>query len=158
MTILGPKLVSSETREGFLGSTIDSIFWQVWKTFLYIFHCSLLHCLGMHLYSEHTDKIMGHALPSPHASSVPWRLVNVIFPRLWASKWAGRSVHFKVNIRSYSGEIPVSLPRDFCERRGRHINWKICHLKGKYRSELVITGIWAFFSLSLSLGLHLCFY
>jgi len=29
MTILGPKLVSSETREGFLGSTIDSIFWQV---------------------------------------------------------------------------------------------------------------------------------
>ncbi|ROL47654.1 Calcium-binding protein 8 [Anabarilius grahami] len=28
MTILGPKLVSSETREGFLGSTIDSIFWQ----------------------------------------------------------------------------------------------------------------------------------
>ncbi len=29
MTILGPKLVSSETREGFLGSTIDRIFWQV---------------------------------------------------------------------------------------------------------------------------------
>ncbi|XP_021443605.2 calcium-binding protein 8 isoform X3 [Oncorhynchus mykiss] len=28
MTILGPKLLSSETREGFLGSTIDSIFWQ----------------------------------------------------------------------------------------------------------------------------------
>ncbi|XP_042567404.1 calcium-binding protein 8 [Cyprinus carpio] len=28
MTILGPKLVSSETREGFLGNTIDSIFWQ----------------------------------------------------------------------------------------------------------------------------------
>ncbi|XP_073791977.1 calcium-binding protein 8 isoform X4 [Danio rerio] len=31
MTILGPKLVSSETREGFLGSTIDSIFWQASK-------------------------------------------------------------------------------------------------------------------------------
>ncbi|CAB1433289.1 unnamed protein product, partial [Pleuronectes platessa] len=29
MTILGPKLLSSETREGFLGSTIDTIFWQV---------------------------------------------------------------------------------------------------------------------------------
>ncbi|KAJ7995620.1 hypothetical protein DPEC_G00246470 [Dallia pectoralis] len=29
MTILGPKLLSSETREGFLGSTIDSIFWQL---------------------------------------------------------------------------------------------------------------------------------
>ncbi|KAK1138662.1 calcium-binding protein 8 isoform X1 [Acipenser oxyrinchus oxyrinchus] len=28
MTILGPKLLSSETREGFLGKTIDSIFWQ----------------------------------------------------------------------------------------------------------------------------------
>nr|XP_029528414.1 calcium-binding protein 8-like isoform X1 [Oncorhynchus nerka] len=28
MTILGPKLLSSETREGFLGSTIDGIFWQ----------------------------------------------------------------------------------------------------------------------------------
>lgn len=29
MTILGPKLLSSETRDGFLGNTIDSIFWQV---------------------------------------------------------------------------------------------------------------------------------
>lgn len=29
VTILGPKLLSSDTREGFLGSTIDSIFWQV---------------------------------------------------------------------------------------------------------------------------------
>ncbi|CAD7684079.1 unnamed protein product [Nyctereutes procyonoides] len=29
MTILGPKLVSSEGRDGFLGNTIDSIFWQV---------------------------------------------------------------------------------------------------------------------------------
>ncbi|XP_041092525.1 calcium-binding protein 8-like [Polyodon spathula] len=29
MTILGPKLLSSETREGFLGKTIDSIFWQI---------------------------------------------------------------------------------------------------------------------------------
>uniref|UniRef100_A0AAY4D941 EF-hand domain-containing protein n=1 Tax=Denticeps clupeoides TaxID=299321 RepID=A0AAY4D941_9TELE len=28
MTILGPKLLSSDSREGFLGSTIDSIFWQ----------------------------------------------------------------------------------------------------------------------------------
>ncbi|XP_076833017.1 calcium-binding protein 8 isoform X1 [Brachyhypopomus gauderio] len=28
MTILGPKLLSSDTREGFLGQTIDSIFWQ----------------------------------------------------------------------------------------------------------------------------------
>ncbi|XP_034404504.1 calcium-binding protein 8-like [Cyclopterus lumpus] len=28
MTILGPKLLSSETRQGFLGSTIDTIFWQ----------------------------------------------------------------------------------------------------------------------------------
>ncbi|XP_072325549.1 calcium-binding protein 8 isoform X3 [Scyliorhinus torazame] len=28
MTILGPKLLSSEVREGFHGSTIDSIFWQ----------------------------------------------------------------------------------------------------------------------------------
>ncbi|KAL7853826.1 hypothetical protein AOLI_G00206700 [Acnodon oligacanthus] len=28
MTILGPKLISNETREGFLGSTIDNIFWQ----------------------------------------------------------------------------------------------------------------------------------
>ncbi|KAK3524375.1 hypothetical protein QTP70_028018, partial [Hemibagrus guttatus] len=28
VTILGPKLLSSDTREGFLGSTIDSIFWQ----------------------------------------------------------------------------------------------------------------------------------
>ncbi|XP_075956530.1 calcium-binding protein 8-like [Anarhichas minor] len=28
MTILGPKLLSSETRDGFLGSTIDTIFWQ----------------------------------------------------------------------------------------------------------------------------------
>uniref|UniRef100_A0A1A8KH46 Calneuron 1 n=1 Tax=Nothobranchius kuhntae TaxID=321403 RepID=A0A1A8KH46_NOTKU len=28
MTILGPKLLSSETREGFLGNTIDTIFWQ----------------------------------------------------------------------------------------------------------------------------------
>ncbi|XP_061684138.1 calcium-binding protein 8 isoform X2 [Syngnathoides biaculeatus] len=28
MTILGPKLLSSESREGFLGSTIDTIFWQ----------------------------------------------------------------------------------------------------------------------------------
>ncbi|CAL1571075.1 unnamed protein product [Knipowitschia caucasica] len=28
MTILGPKLLSSETRESFLGSTIDTIFWQ----------------------------------------------------------------------------------------------------------------------------------
>ncbi|KTF89125.1 hypothetical protein cypCar_00020308 [Cyprinus carpio] len=43
MTILGPKLVSSETREGFLGSTIDSIFWQ----------------------------IMGHTLPSLPTSSIP---------------------------------------------------------------------------------------
>ncbi len=29
MTILGPKLLSSETREDFLGNTIDNIFWQV---------------------------------------------------------------------------------------------------------------------------------
>lgn len=29
MTILGPKLLSSETREDFLGNTIDTIFWQV---------------------------------------------------------------------------------------------------------------------------------
>lgn len=35
MTILGPKLLSSETREGFLGSTIDTIFWQV-KLFLWV--------------------------------------------------------------------------------------------------------------------------
>ncbi|XP_072301928.1 calcium-binding protein 8 isoform X1 [Eucyclogobius newberryi] len=28
MTILGPKLLSSDNREGFLGSTIDNIFWQ----------------------------------------------------------------------------------------------------------------------------------
>ncbi|XP_061608780.1 calcium-binding protein 8-like isoform X3 [Phyllopteryx taeniolatus] len=28
MTILGPKLLSSENREGFLGNTIDNIFWQ----------------------------------------------------------------------------------------------------------------------------------
>lgn len=35
MTILGPKLVSSEGRDGFLGNTIDSIFWQV-RTFLNI--------------------------------------------------------------------------------------------------------------------------
>ncbi|XP_040587600.1 calcium-binding protein 8 isoform X3 [Mesocricetus auratus] len=34
MTILGPKLVSSEGRDGFLGNTIDSIFWQVSKTLL----------------------------------------------------------------------------------------------------------------------------
>lgn len=34
MTILGPKLLSSETREGFLGSTIDTIFWQVKLYFL----------------------------------------------------------------------------------------------------------------------------
>jgi len=34
MTILGPKLVSSEGRDGFLGNTIDSIFWQVSKNFL----------------------------------------------------------------------------------------------------------------------------
>lgn len=106
-----------------------------------MFSC-LFHCLDVHLYSEHADKITGHTLPSPPASSVPWQLVNVILLRLWASKWAGRSYHFKVNIHSYSEEIPVSLPRDFFERRGRHINWKICHLKGKYRSELVITGIW----------------
>ena len=33
MTILGPKLVSSEGRDGFLGNTIDSIFWQVSKNF-----------------------------------------------------------------------------------------------------------------------------
>lgn len=29
MTILGPKLVCTEGRDGFLGNTIDSIFWQV---------------------------------------------------------------------------------------------------------------------------------
>lgn len=29
MTILGPKLLSSDNREGFLGTTIDNIFWQV---------------------------------------------------------------------------------------------------------------------------------
>lgn len=34
MTILGPKLVSSEGRDGFLGNTIDSIFWQVSGDFL----------------------------------------------------------------------------------------------------------------------------
>lgn len=34
MTILGPKLVSSEGRDGFLGNTIDSIFWQVSGHFL----------------------------------------------------------------------------------------------------------------------------
>ncbi|KAI9548297.1 Calcium-binding protein 8 [Dissostichus eleginoides] len=28
MTILGPKLLSSDNREGFLGTTIDNIFWQ----------------------------------------------------------------------------------------------------------------------------------
>lgn len=39
MTILGPKLLSSETREGFLGSTIDTIFWQV-KTFCLLYHFS----------------------------------------------------------------------------------------------------------------------
>lgn len=33
MTILGPKLLSSEAREGFHGSTIDSIFWQVRNVF-----------------------------------------------------------------------------------------------------------------------------
>ncbi|XP_058300385.1 calcium-binding protein 8 isoform X2 [Hylobates moloch] len=32
MTILGPKLVSSEGRDGFLGNTIDSIFWQQEET------------------------------------------------------------------------------------------------------------------------------
>ncbi|XP_063502509.1 calcium-binding protein 8 isoform X6 [Symphalangus syndactylus] len=32
MTILGPKLVSSEGRDGFLGNTIDSIFWQLFTS------------------------------------------------------------------------------------------------------------------------------
>ena len=35
MTILGPKLLSSETREGFLGSTIDTIFWQVRRQLIF---------------------------------------------------------------------------------------------------------------------------
>lgn len=35
MTILGPKLVSSEGRDGFLGNTIDSIFWQVSKNIFF---------------------------------------------------------------------------------------------------------------------------
>ncbi|KAG8001808.1 Calcium-binding protein 8 [Nibea albiflora] len=34
MTILGPKLLSSETREGFLGNTIDTIFWQLLGCFV----------------------------------------------------------------------------------------------------------------------------
>uniref|UniRef100_A0A0D9S0A0 EF-hand domain-containing protein n=1 Tax=Chlorocebus sabaeus TaxID=60711 RepID=A0A0D9S0A0_CHLSB len=41
MTILGPKLVSSEGRDGFLGNTIDSIFWQVSKNFFFFFRLSL---------------------------------------------------------------------------------------------------------------------
>nr|KAF6365873.1 calneuron 1 [Pipistrellus kuhlii] len=48
MTILGPKLVSSEGRDGFLGNTIDSIFWQVSKIFLKIYfdskHISEINC------------------------------------------------------------------------------------------------------------------
>lgn len=40
MTILGPKLVSSEGRDGFLGNTIDSIFWQV-RIFFFFFKIKL---------------------------------------------------------------------------------------------------------------------
>lgn len=39
MTILGPKLLSSDNREGFLGNTIDNIFWQVKD-------CSLFHIVN----------------------------------------------------------------------------------------------------------------
>lgn len=41
MTILGPKLLSSETREGFLGNTIDTIFWQVNHLFAQLISSSL---------------------------------------------------------------------------------------------------------------------
>lgn len=44
MTILGPKLLSSETRDGFLGNTIDSIFWQVCTDY-YLLHKVFLTCL-----------------------------------------------------------------------------------------------------------------
>lgn len=40
MTILGPKLLSSETREGFLGNTIDTIFWQVNHLFVQLMESS----------------------------------------------------------------------------------------------------------------------
>ena len=36
MTILGPKLLSSDNREGFLGTTIDNIFWQVREPITYL--------------------------------------------------------------------------------------------------------------------------
>ncbi|XP_055418432.1 calcium-binding protein 8 isoform X2 [Bubalus kerabau] len=50
MTILGPKLVSSEGRDGFLGNTIDSIFWQV--------HCSTVFQVWRFHISNTTFKIV----------------------------------------------------------------------------------------------------
>lgn len=158
MTILGPKLVSSETREGFLGSTIDSIFWQVWKTFLSIFQCSFLFFIVWACICILSIRIRLWVtlcpLHMPPPSRDDWWMW--FFPDcglqseqadLSISKWT--FIHIVGKSQFHFQEISV---------RGRHINWKICHLKGKYRSELVITGIWAFFSLSLSLGLNLCFY
>lgn len=51
VTILGPKLLSSDTREGFLGSTIDSIFWQVWFLFINLFFFLFLFTRLLHYFN-----------------------------------------------------------------------------------------------------------
>lgn len=59
MTILGPKLLSSDNREGFLGNTIDNIFWQVKDkkpvsslsvSFVYLLHPLRLLSLALAVY------------------------------------------------------------------------------------------------------------
>ncbi|XP_034844611.1 calcium-binding protein 8-like isoform X2 [Mirounga leonina] len=52
MTILGPKLVSSEGRDGFLGNTIDSIFWQVSTKLFKRLNLTVDVCLGLTFDSE----------------------------------------------------------------------------------------------------------
>lgn len=63
MTILGPKLLSSETREGFLGNTIDTIFWQVNHLFAQLISSSLAGGIQAVGTCDRAVKTTQHLLP-----------------------------------------------------------------------------------------------
>lgn len=78
MTILGPKLLSSDNREGFLGNTIDNIFWQVRGKPV----SSRLAEIGITHASPHLSAppfVIWACTPAIRASVLPGHVLSVLF-------------------------------------------------------------------------------
>lgn len=146
MTILGPKLVSSETREGFLGSTIDSIFWQVWRTFIYFIYLLFFIvweriCILSMRVRLRVTRCPLHLLPQYSCSIwfFPHHRLQSEQTHLPISKSTFLLIERKLQFQFQ--EISVRVRQGILIER--FATWK-----GKYRSEFVIRGIWAVVSLS----------